>query len=199
MANVKFSDEELALMNNAGFILTKNSITRKVYDLLGDLSARLSGLLKDATLPAEVVTVPPKISKGENYSGLPYVVLDHPRFFSREDVFTIRTMFWWGNYFLVTLHLKGVYARQYAGRVTDGYDLLLKNGFCLMTGKDEWQHHVEQGSSIPVSSINKQEFSELIHHSSFIKVTATVPLSLNEKAGEELFKKAEQLTGLLTH
>lgn len=199
MANVKFSDEELALMSNAGFILTKNSITSKVYELLGELSARLSGLLKDSTLPVEVVTVPPKISKGENYAGLPYVILDHPRFFSREDVLAIRTMFWWGNYFLVTLHLKGVYARQYAGRVTDGYDRLSKNGFYSMTGKDEWQHHINEGFSIPVSSMSKPEFSKLIHRSSFIKLTATVPLSLNEKSGEELFKKAEQLAGLLTN
>ena len=54
----------------------------------------------------------PKISKGENYRGLPYVMLDYPRLFGREEVLAIRTFFWWGHGFSVTLHLKGGYRER---------------------------------------------------------------------------------------
>ena len=39
MANVKLSARELDLVNDAEFILTKNNIIAKVYELFGDLSS----------------------------------------------------------------------------------------------------------------------------------------------------------------
>ena len=41
-------------------------------------------------LPAEMLFHSPKISKGENYKGLPYVMLDYPRCFGKTDIFAIR-------------------------------------------------------------------------------------------------------------
>ena len=64
-------------------------------------------------LPEEVLIQSPKISRGENYNGLPYVMLDYPRCFGKEDVFAMRTMFWWGNFFSITWHLKGKYSKEY--------------------------------------------------------------------------------------
>ena len=54
-----------------------------------------------------IVQSTPKIAKGENYLQLPYVLLDYPRCFDKENIFAIRTMFWWGNFFSITLHLSG--------------------------------------------------------------------------------------------
>ena len=89
---VKFSTEEAALMNNAAIILTKNRVIQKVYELFGAVSASCEDLLRSATLPEEVRSVSPKISKGENYLGLPYVILDQPRYFSNKNVLAIRTI-----------------------------------------------------------------------------------------------------------
>jgi hypothetical protein len=44
-------------------------------------------------------------------------VLDYPRLFSKEDVFAIRSFFWWGNYFSITLHLKGKFLQQWHKRI----------------------------------------------------------------------------------
>ena len=72
-------------------------------------------------LPAEVAEISPKISKGENYNGLPYVMFDYPRFFTKENVFAVRTFFWWANYFSVTLHLKGEYKEMFAETIFKKY------------------------------------------------------------------------------
>ncbi len=79
MANVKLSKDELELVTNAELILTKNRIIQKVYELFGELSIAYRELSKD--LDEDLLHIPPKISKGENYLGLPWVMLDYPRNF----------------------------------------------------------------------------------------------------------------------
>src|SRR5882762_9510184 len=108
-AKVQLSKEERTLVMDPGWILTKNSIMGKVGALFAELSGRMQASYQLPTdgLPLNWAT--PKISRGENYKGLPWVVLDYPRAFGREDVLAIRTLFWWGHYFSVTLHLKGKY------------------------------------------------------------------------------------------
>src|SRR5262245_51174126 len=110
-AKIQLSADELSLVQNAAWLLTKNNIIDKVFELFGEVATGAGELLKEAAdwLPKETFVQSPKISKGEKYLGLPYVMLDYPRMFSREDVFAIRTFFWWGNFFSVTLHIKGKY------------------------------------------------------------------------------------------
>jgi len=112
MTNVKLSKEELALVSEAGFILTKNRIINKVDDLFRQLSEDFQQRSKH--LPESIISIPPKISKGENYNGLPWVMLDYPRAFSNSDVFAIRCFFWWGNFFSITLQLQGSYKDMYS-------------------------------------------------------------------------------------
>src|ERR1700722_6862028 len=96
---IKLSPDELSTAQNAGLILTKNAIIQKTISLFSMLSENMQHDLLNVELPQEIKTTAPKISKGENYQGLPYVVLDYPRLFGKENTFAIRTLFWWGNYF----------------------------------------------------------------------------------------------------
>src|SRR6476620_3961243 len=105
---VRLSAEEAALIMNADIILTKNRILEKVKGLLLLIQEEKQRYLSTGSLlPDLVQIIHPKISKGENYNGLPYLVLDHPRYFDKEDMYAIRTMFWWGNFFSTTLLLSG--------------------------------------------------------------------------------------------
>ena len=92
-ANVSLSAVELQLVTDPGWILTKNGIIQKVYDLFGSLSASYVALAKELAVPEELLLMPPKISRGEQYKGLPYVMLDYPRCFGKEDVLAVRTFF----------------------------------------------------------------------------------------------------------
>lgn len=196
---VKFSAEEAALMNDASFILTKNRIVQKVYDLFGSVSAGCNRFMGSVALPEEVSAVSPKISKGENYLGLPYVILDQPRYFSKHDVFAIRTMFWWGHYFSVTLHLKGRYKSIYAAAITDKYDSLTEAGAFVAIAEDEWHHSLNEEHYVQVSSIEKDGFRKLLTSHSFLKISFKVPMELNELLEEELLKRIRELIALLGH
>jgi hypothetical protein len=97
------------------------------------------------------------------------VILDYPSIFSRTEVFALRTMFWWGNFFSVTLHLSGTHKT--------GLDrIILKNlvhsveGFFINSGNDEWQHHFEESNYLPVEGMGAEELAKKIVQSSFIKI-----------------------------
>ena len=116
---IRLSAKEMELVTNADWILTKNGIIDKGKTLFGELQEELIAHLKtiSSLLPVDVTRIPPKISKGENYNGLPYLILDYPRIFDKQNIFAIRTLFWWGNFFSITLHLGGVHKDEYEKNV----------------------------------------------------------------------------------
>ena len=83
IANVKLSKAELMLVCDEQIILTKNNVINKVYQLFGALNDHFIGQIKktETIFPLEILTWSPKIYKGEQYRGLPYVMLDYPRYF----------------------------------------------------------------------------------------------------------------------
>jgi hypothetical protein len=149
MANVELSIAERELVTNASFILTKNSIVQKVDALLGNLATyyRQQALAANV-LPHAVQAIPPKIAKGERYEGLPWLMLDYPRFFGKADTFAIRTFFWWGHYCSITLQLGGQYAAQYQQAIST---LQHEEGWYIgVQQQDVWQHHFRANNYQPL-------------------------------------------------
>jgi len=130
-----------------------------------------------SSLRGEIFITPPKISKGENYNGLPWLMLDHPRHFEKQTAFAIRTLFWWGNFFSVTLHLSGRYKEQYAGKIIAQYDTLCKNNFSLCIANDEWEHHFEKTNYCAVNEMGDETFEQCINEKNFIKLSVKIDLS----------------------
>ena len=166
-----------------GWILTKNSILKKVVGLFAALSEDYR-----VVLPVEPS---PKISKGENYQGLPYVMLDYPRLFGREDVLAIRTFFWWGHYFSVTVHLKGTYREQYLPVLQQRWAELAATGFHVGISDDEWRHeHVPENYRPIVSAEDLKdktgEAGDLVPRPGFLKLSAACGLDRWDEAHEVL-------------
>jgi hypothetical protein len=136
-ANLRLSAEEMQLVTDPGWILTKNSVMGKVVGMMAALSEKWQELAPPDLAPG---VWEPKISKGENYKGLPWVMLDYPRIFGKEDVFAIRTMFWWGHEFSLTLHLKGIYMQAYVPVITRRWEKLAAAGFHVGISEKEWEH-----------------------------------------------------------
>ena len=65
-------------MTDADMILTKNAILNKVWSLLQSVQEEMIAEIKgnNALYGNEVFKISPKISKGENYEWLPYLILD---------------------------------------------------------------------------------------------------------------------------
>jgi hypothetical protein len=176
-AKIQLSTEELSLVQNAGWLLTKNTIIEKVYALFGEIAHRVRGdLTARQALLAEVLVPSPKISKGENYRGLPWVMLDYPRLFNRQDTFAIRSFFWWGHFFSVTLHLKGQYKERFQQNLLNNLPLLAKHQFYLCISGEEWRHEFEDDNYTLLTQLNSSAVEKILLANDFCKLSAKISL-----------------------
>ncbi|HEY1114875.1 MAG TPA: hypothetical protein VGE66_15000 [Chitinophagaceae bacterium] len=171
-AKIQFSRTEMELMNNADVILTKNRVLQKIKHLLEGLQTemlyavnRTPGLYVSPLLEST-----PKISRGENYLGLPYLVLDYPRQFDVVNIFAIRSMFWWGNFFSSTLQLSGDYKEEYLPNIEGAYESLARNKYFIAIHEDPWQHHFEEDYYKRIDHLDREEFTAYCRQYDHIKI-----------------------------
>jgi hypothetical protein len=173
---VMLSPTELELVNNSDWILTKNAVIGKVYTLFGDLSeVYQTELAKKSFLTAgQPGFRSPKIARGEQYQGLPWVMLDYPRQFSTNDTFAIRSFFWWGNFCSITLQLSGIFCERYADAIQQYFDTNpeLRKNWYIGKGDDAWQHHFEEDNYQPLEEYTHKNFATI----PFIKLAKKISL-----------------------
>ncbi|WP_276480078.1 hypothetical protein [Paraflavitalea pollutisoli] len=150
-------------------------------------------------LPEPVAQLSPKISKGEKYEGLPWVMLDFPRLFGREDTWAIRTFFWWGHFFSITLHLRGSWKRQYESSIQKHWSLLKEHAFYICIADDEWQHHFGESNYLPLHQMTDHSINELLSGNDFCKLSAKISLEHWETANEKLVQLYQVLLQALGH
>lgn len=187
-AKIRLSPKETELVANPDWILTKNIILQKAKYILQQLQSEQQQFLQRhiTMLPPEVIKVSPKISKGENYKGLPYLVLDYPRYFENGNHFAIRSMFWWGNFFSTTLYLSGEYKKRYEKKLESHYSQLKEEAFFIGISSDPWQHHFETDNYLSLRETDARVFKKYMANKDFIKLAKMYPLDQWEDAGELL-------------
>lgn len=186
---------ELELVSSEEFILTKNSILQKIKTFLEELQVKQEEIIKryTAQLPQEVLRTSPKISKGENYKGLPWLVLDYPRHFVLNNIFAIRTMFWWGKFFSITLHLSGRYKNSFQKKIIEHKIALGKNHFLICTGGHEWEHDVAADNYQSITGYKKKELEKAITKNPFLKLAIKFPVASPAAMEEKLCRSYELL------
>jgi hypothetical protein len=190
-AKLGLSAEERRLVLDPGIILTKNRIIDKVYSLFGVMADELRAL----PWPEGTELASPKIARGENYRGLPFVMLDFPRLFSSQHVMAVRTHFWWGNYISVVLHLKGRYQGEYTRRVEKEF-AKLQDDYWVADTDDEWEHAMVEPFWKPIKSMDADAFREHIDKHPFLKIGRKFPLEKDD-LGEGLLETYKTLNLLL--
>lgn len=183
MENFSLTTEEQAVAFDAAWIYRKNSVMAKVMELFGQLHRELAGDAATAAFifPENCLQQGAKISRGERYKELPWVILDYPRYFSREDIFAFRTMFWWGHYFSCTLHLSGGIKARYAPALARGYERLAAGHFRVYLQHDPWQHDLNNGNYREVAEYTAQEWALLMEDRGFVKLAKPFGLEMWEK------------------
>lgn len=194
-AKIGLSQKERELVIDATFILTKNAILEKVKYFLLEVQEKQENFFHHPQLfiADDYKKKSPKISKGENYKGLPYLMLDYPRIFNNSTIFAIRIMFWWGNFFSLTLHLSGDYKKRFEAKIAAGFSTLKENNFSCCVNDDQWQHDFETGNYIPLTQLDKDAFEKIIREKSFIKLATKTPLHLWDDAPDILFNDFKKI------
>ncbi|MEO7209769.1 MAG: hypothetical protein ABIY35_02395 [Chitinophagaceae bacterium] len=177
MANIKLSVAENELAGNKEILLLKNEIIQKVKIFFGELYIDFRSEIEQCQshLIMPVSTDFQKISRGENHEGLPYVILDFPGIFSNENIFAIRSLFWWGNFCSITLHLKGNYKSAFMSKVLESK--LSEEWLICMSG-NEWAHSLEKNHYQILRNCNKKdEHFQMNLQKPFFKIAKKTNLS----------------------
>jgi hypothetical protein len=178
-AKVQFSPAEMELICNKEIILTKNRVIEKIKYLLQQLqdSMLLYRKINAAVLQNEVFNSNPKISRGENYLGLPYLVLDYPRCFQQKNIFTIRTMFWWGNFYSTTLHIAGSFKDEYIAKIEQAYNLLIQENYYVGINTEPWEHDFGEDNYKKISLLSREEFIKICEKHVHIKIATNITIN----------------------
>jgi hypothetical protein len=187
-AKIQLSSAEMKLVTDTEWILTKNSIITRLVEGLAGLSESYRPIWEGAILPGGPYPCGPKVSKGENYKGLPWIVLDYPRLFGREDVLAVRTLFWWGHYFSVTLHLKGHYKDLLLPALRARLSLLADAGFHICVSSDEWRHELATDNYVALAGIDAALLEAVLMRTGFLKFSCSTPLCSGGVVEETLLR-----------
>lgn len=181
-----FTAGEIGLMSDAGLLLQKKRLLNKLTGRLAAIEASLRQILTnhEATLPAGTLQKAGKISKGENYRDLPYLVLDYPRLFTKDDILNVRLLFWWGHYFSMSLHLAGNTWQAKKQQVCRQATLLPIGDYFIQTDGSPWENDVAAACFFRVSDKLPAQ-QQAVLEAPFVKFVTTLPL--REAASLESF------------
>jgi hypothetical protein len=189
---IQLSPAEERLMQNAEVILTKNRVMEKMKGLLEGVQARM----QETTFSnPHAFAVPPKISRGENYLGLPYLVLDYPRIFKQDAVFAIRSFFWWGRFFSSTLQLSGRYKEEALPKLASACTTFPNHH--VGVNADPWQHHFESDNYRPVAGMEHGLFKKLVEQHGHVKLATKLPVEAWQQADVFLYENWKQYLEML--
>lgn len=192
---IDFSKKEISLMQDREFLFTKIKIGKKIEELMGKVEQMLYPSIQEYPWPEEILSKSGKISKGENYQGLPYYMLDFPRRFGKEGVFSFRTMFWWGNFFSATLHLSGKFLANSRSKLVANIDDIISSETFICVNSDPWEYHNGNDNYQPASQFDGPQLQSLFATKPFVKISYSWPLEEYNQLPELVLAAFHQVQG----
>jgi hypothetical protein len=183
------SDVELDVLSDTGFFEVKRSVTEKLDVWFSGLQRDWKKDIVNWRFPAPGVDCERgKIFRGENYRGLPYVIMDFPKLFERENVFAVRTMCRWGHEFSVTLHVQGASLQPLRKDVYSRLGSFLPGETYFCVNRTPWEYHFGEDNYRLLSELDEAAVKRHTEKAGFLKVAVRLELAewrkLSEFAGD---------------
>lgn len=193
-----FDQAEVGLLADRAFFTAKARISRKIRTTLEQLHALLEDEVALAPLLSPPGFDPAKFQfvKGENLEACPYQYLDYPKHFAGEEIFTFRTLVWWGHHVAFALLLGGRMLPAYKKRFIDRYQDLAGQDLELSLAPTLWEWKRGEGYTMPLLSTSRAQAAAVLERRSSIKIVRFVLLndpSVREgrvaETGREAFRR----------
>ncbi len=183
---VILSIEEKITIGNTNFFSVKREIISKITTMLGEIGNYnlLIESWKNIFENEDEKIFEAKISKGENYLGLPYLILDFPKKFNDNNQFAVRNFFWWGKYFATFLLLSGEDLEKHLPTILSNYTLLVEYELFVSTNDDRWIHSIDNDYYSEIKNLSKEEFENMIKQIGYLKIATILPLKYVKNAGD---------------
>ena len=174
-----WSEKELRLVNHVELFQCKPAILKKVENRFLALQ---KGLEKEiiplaTNLPKSLDLVKKQIARGENHNGFPFLSLDYPQNFSKTEMFTMRTLFWWGHYLGFSLILKGERLTIYLERLLENRKTEPFQDIFVCLAPNPWEWELNEKNYSLVSKSNTEEFQKIILELGYLKLMRVVTVT----------------------
>lgn len=174
-----WSETELRLIRERELFLHKYAILQKAEERLQDIKTRMIGVLAEERpryLPSGTDLERGKITRGENNKGFPFISLDIPQFFTKEEYFTYRILFWWGHYLGYSLVLKGPRLAEYYACLQERRHEPRFADIHIARHTSPWEWENSEGGFSPVQQPSNHELGDWVEAIQYIKVIRMFPV-----------------------
>ena len=172
------SKKEIKLVNHVEVFQEKPAILKKVQNRLVDLQKELENEIVPmaSALPNGLDITKNQIARGENHNGFPYVSLDYPQNFSKTEMFTMRTLFWWGHYLGFSLILKGKHFESYASRLLQNKNTEPYKDIYLSLTASPFEWELNETNFSLISESNAESLRKTILGLGYMKIIRFFPV-----------------------
>ncbi|MFA7381036.1 MAG: hypothetical protein WC150_11270 [Bacteroidia bacterium] len=171
------TNAELEIASNTNFFDVKRELTAKIVVALEQFGEQLlQEVVTSVFLKTGIQRAGLKVSKGENFKGYPYIVLDCPRLYSTDTEVICRTIFRWGHGWSLHFTVQG----KTFSRVNHSlpfFSASLSSDWLLYTGENIWEQDVDSVFFLPTLSISETSLSHTINRQGFFKIATQINLS----------------------
>lgn len=185
--SIQFTPAERSLIQETHFFQTKAIISRKVKQVLEQLHVALKEELFTVSLlaPEGVDTTIGQFVKGEHLHDFPYQYLDLPKYFSQDEKFTFRSLFWWGHHFVFALILEGPHLDRYKRNLLSSYDRLADQGLYILMAPTLWEWEKRPELLLEIRKDNREGVEAALATRPFLKIHRFIPFEspIFEKGG----------------
>ena len=167
-----WSEKELRLVNHVEVFQTKPTILKKVEQRLITLQKALEQeiIRISADLPSGIDLIKNQIARGENHNGFPYLSLDYPQNFSKTEMFTMRTLFWWGHYLGFSLILKGKKLSEYLERLIENRHKKRYKDIYISIAPDPWEWEIIDENFVLASKLETEGLQKIVCSLDYLKI-----------------------------
>ncbi len=138
---------------------------QKTNVLFNGLGQKLSQL---EAIPSSYRNQNYKITRGENYKLMPYMVLDYPQIQDKEFKLVLRTLFWWGHFISCQLIVQTAQLHIEA----TAHNLAGKRKTRLCTGQDVWNHDCKSEAFTKLKHLSAEQIQTYLQQQSHLKLAS---------------------------
>ena len=173
-----WSEKEIKLVNHVEVFQEKPGILKKVQNRLIDLQKELENEITPmaSALPDGLDITKNQIARGENHNGFPYLSLDYPQNFSKTDMFTMRTLFWWGHYLGFSLILKGEHLKNYIDRLLQNKNTKSFKDIYVSLAANPFEWELNETNFSLISKSNTENLRKTILGLGYLKIIRVFPV-----------------------
>lgn len=169
-STIKLTKHELNFALDTSYPLAKHQIVQKVSQLFQQLGQKL---VRDFENNELIGSSEYKITRGENYRHMPYLVLDFPRINGKNFPIVCRTLFWWGHYFSCNVIVQTALIDLEATAAL----LAHKKKVRLLTGNDLWEQDLKSEAYTKLNKLSQAEIRTLLDQQEYLKIGTKININ----------------------